>query len=65
MRSLFLAAALAVTAIALAGCRGKKPEPVPGPRAAFACEASCVGLALEQHHASQQASRNLRARYPD
>jgi len=60
MRSPSVAAALAVTAIVLAGCQDKKPEPVPGPQSACAREASRVGLALEQQRgASQQGSRDL------
>jgi uncharacterized lipoprotein YbaY len=37
MRSLLITAAVVTVAIALAGCRDKKPEPVPGPqsRAAY------------------------------
>ena len=32
MRSLLITVMLAVTAIVLAGCRNKKPEPVPAPQ---------------------------------
>ena len=35
MRSLLITVALAVTATMLAGCRNKKPEPVPSPQSAL------------------------------
>ena len=35
MRSLWIMAAVAATAILLSGCPDKKPEPVPGPQSAL------------------------------
>ena len=32
MKSLFITAAVVTAAIALGGCRGKRPQPVPGPQ---------------------------------
>jgi hypothetical protein len=34
MKSLFITAAVVTAAIALGGCRGKRPQPVPGPQSA-------------------------------
>jgi len=34
MKSLFVTAAVVAAAIALGGCRGKRPQPVPGPQSA-------------------------------
>ena len=34
MKSLFITAAVVTVAIALGGCRGKRPQPVPGPQSA-------------------------------
>ena len=34
MRSLFITAAAVTAAIALGGCRDKRPQPVPGPQSA-------------------------------
>ena len=34
MKSLFMTAAVVTAAIALGGCRGKRPQPVPGPQSA-------------------------------
>ncbi len=34
MKSLFVMAAVVTAAIALGGCRGKRPQPVPGPQSA-------------------------------
>ena len=34
MKSLFMTAAVVTAAIALGGCPGKRPKPVPGPQAA-------------------------------
>jgi hypothetical protein len=34
MKSLFITAAVVTGAIALGGCRGKRPQPVPGPQSA-------------------------------
>ena len=36
MKSLFITAAVVTAAIALGGCRGKRPQPVPGPQSAQA-----------------------------
>jgi len=45
MKSLLIMATVATAAIALAGCRDKKPEPVPGPQSA--------GL---EHHAAADSN---------
>jgi hypothetical protein len=34
MKSLFITAAVVTAAIALGGCRGRRPQPVPGPQSA-------------------------------
>jgi hypothetical protein len=44
MKSLFITAAVVTAAIALGGCRGKRPQPVPGPQSAPAHSAPTSGV---------------------
>jgi uncharacterized lipoprotein YbaY len=64
MRSVLVAAVLAVTAIVLAGCRDKKPEPVPGPQSSCAREASCVALVQNNTPAHRNKRRGICATAP-
>ena len=43
MKSLFVTAAVVTAAIALGGCRGKRPQRVPGPQSAPAHSAPTSG----------------------
>lgn len=44
MKSLFMTAAVVTAAIALGGCRDRRPHPVPGPQSAPAHSAPTSGV---------------------
>jgi len=62
MRSLLIMAAVATAAIALSGCRDKKPEPVPGPQSALMRRTTTQGAAPA---ANACARRSAHARRSD
>ena len=53
MKSLFITAAVVTAAIALGGCRGKRPQPVPGPQSAPAHDATQRTAASGSHGVSE------------
>jgi hypothetical protein len=44
MKSLFIMAVVAATALQLGGCRDKKPEPVPGPQSALSVRVTAADV---------------------
>ena len=49
MKSLFMTAAVVTAAIALGGCPGKRPKPVPGPQSAPAQSTPTSGNERDDH----------------
>jgi hypothetical protein len=58
MKSLFITAAVVTAAIALGGCRGKRPQPVPGPQSAPAHSAPTSSTGRDDDTQRTAASRS-------
>jgi uncharacterized lipoprotein YbaY len=61
MRSLLIMAAVAAAAIALNGCRNKKPEPIPGPQSALMWRMTTDAAAFLRRSANARGSDDSRA----